>query len=140
LTAERWDELNEINRRVNRDIIAQVTTGNGVYLRVGDRAAGRRLQGLYHHQAPRTARARLALAGLLLSEVVVRSGEHHLILAVRTKDGDVVFDNLNANIRSVASIAHQHQWVRIDPAGSNVLGAGALSGDRADGDDCRQTR
>jgi predicted transglutaminase-like cysteine proteinase len=114
LTAERWNELNEINRRVNRDIIAQVTPGNGVTEEwvvappagdCKDYAITKRHELLGQGWPSRA---------LLLSEVVVPSGEHHLILVVRTRDGDVVLDNLNANIRSVASIAHQYQWVRIE--------------------------
>jgi predicted transglutaminase-like cysteine proteinase len=35
---------------------------------------------------------------LLLAEVVTSSGEHHLVLVVRTKDGDFVLDNLCANV------------------------------------------
>ena len=37
---------------------------------------------------------------LLLAEVVVPWGEHHLILVVRTSDGDLVLDNLNPGIKS----------------------------------------
>ena len=51
---------------------------------------------------------------LLLSEVVVPSGEHHLILVARTKDTDWVLDNLNANISSVAAMYRQYEWVRIE--------------------------
>lgn len=51
---------------------------------------------------------------LLLSEVVVPSGEHHLILVVRTKDADLVLDNLNANVRPVAIMYRQYRWVRIE--------------------------
>ena len=41
---------------------------------------------------------------LLLSEVVVPSGAHHLILVVRTKEADLVLDNLNANVRPVVNM------------------------------------
>jgi predicted transglutaminase-like cysteine proteinase len=51
---------------------------------------------------------------LLLSEVVVPSGEHHLILVVRMKDGDLVLDNLNANIRTVAMTRYQYKWMRVE--------------------------
>jgi predicted transglutaminase-like cysteine proteinase len=136
LTAQRWNDLNEINRRVNRDMVAQVTPGNGVTEE--------------WVIAPPPAIARITPSpsatncsgevGPLGRAVAVGgrgpSGEHHLILVARTRDGDVVLDNLNANIRSVASIVGSHR----NPAESHVLGAGALAGDCAYGDDRRQTR
>jgi predicted transglutaminase-like cysteine proteinase len=48
---------------------------------------------------------------LLLAEVVVASGEHHLVLVVRTNEGDFVADNLNPNIRSWSKVGYE--WVRI---------------------------
>ena len=36
---------------------------------------------------------------LLLAEVIVPSGEHHLVVVVRTNEGDFVLDNLNASVR-----------------------------------------
>jgi predicted transglutaminase-like cysteine proteinase len=51
---------------------------------------------------------------VLLSEVIVPDGEHHLVLVVRTKEGDLVLDNLDANIRSVAMTYPDYQWVRIE--------------------------
>ena len=50
---------------------------------------------------------------LLLSEVVLPSGEHHLILVVRVEDADLVLDNLNDDIRLVATTYAQYVWVRI---------------------------
>ncbi len=51
---------------------------------------------------------------LLLSEVIVPDGEHHLVLVVRTKDGDLVLDNLNASIRPATMTFRQYQWVRME--------------------------
>jgi predicted transglutaminase-like cysteine proteinase len=51
---------------------------------------------------------------LLLAEVVVPSGEHHLILVVRLAESDVVLDNLTPNIRTVAMTYRRYQWVRIE--------------------------
>lgn len=48
---------------------------------------------------------------LLLAEVVTTWGEHHLVLVVRTRQGDLVADNLNADIRSWAKTSYQ--WVRV---------------------------
>jgi predicted transglutaminase-like cysteine proteinase len=45
-----------------------------------------------------------------LTEVVLPSGEHHLILVVRTESGDFALDNLSANIRPVSQI--RYSWVR----------------------------
>ena len=114
LTLERWDELNSVNREVNRDIIPEVTTGNGateVWL-IAPQAGDCKDYAI-------TKRHELLARGwpsraLLLAEVVVPSGEHHLILVVRTKDVDLVLDNLNANIRSVEMTYRQYQWVRIE--------------------------
>jgi len=47
---------------------------------------------------------------LILAEVVVPSGEHHLVLVVRTNAGDLLLDNLNANIRPLS--AARYGWVR----------------------------
>jgi predicted transglutaminase-like cysteine proteinase len=48
---------------------------------------------------------------LLLSEVVTHSGEHHLVLVVRTKNGDLVLDNLTPQIRPWSRAPYR--WVRI---------------------------
>jgi predicted transglutaminase-like cysteine proteinase len=48
---------------------------------------------------------------LLLSEVATSWGEHHLVLVVRTAGGDVVLDNLNANVYPVSKA--RYEWVRI---------------------------
>lgn len=47
---------------------------------------------------------------LLLAEVVIASGEHHLILVVRTSEDDFVLDNLSASVRPVSQI--EYEWVR----------------------------
>ena len=44
---------------------------------------------------------------LLLTEVVVTSGEHHLVLVVRTNEDDFVLDNLSANVRSISQTAYE---------------------------------
>ena len=110
LTWERWNELNVVNRAVNRDIAPDesVTEEWQVFPRVGDckdYAVTKRHELLARGWPSRA---------LLLSEVVVPSGAHHLVLVVRTKDTDLVLDNLNANIRPVAMTFRQYQWVRIE--------------------------
>jgi len=48
---------------------------------------------------------------LLLSEVVVSSGEHHLVLVVRTRDGDLVLDNMTQVIKPWSHVPYR--WVRM---------------------------
>ena len=113
LTAERWTELNRINREVNRDIIPDPTMGpETAEWKIAPQSGN-------CHDYAVTKRHDLLAEGwpardLLLVEVVVPSGEHHLILVVRTKDIDLVLDNLNANIRTAAMTRYQYQWVRIE--------------------------
>ena len=47
---------------------------------------------------------------LILTEVIVPSGEHHLVLVVRTRDVDLVLDNLNENLQTVSQVGYR--WVR----------------------------
>jgi len=114
LTPERWNELNTVNREVNRDIIPEFIVGSGateewlISPQAGD-----------CNDYAVTKRHELLARGwpsqaLLLSEVVIPSGEHHLVLVACTKDVDLVLDNLNPNIRPVAMTYQQYQWVRIE--------------------------
>jgi predicted transglutaminase-like cysteine proteinase len=112
LTEERWNELTTLNRQVNRDIRPQLNEG-GVLTEewlVAPRA------GECHDYAV-TKRHELLTRGwpsrsLLLSEVIAASGEHHLVLIVRTKDVDLVLDNLSANMRPISMT--RYQWVRVE--------------------------
>ena len=90
LTPERWNDLNVINRVVNRSISAEVTLGSGateewvIYPAAGDckdYAITKRHELLTRGWPSRS---------LLLSEVELPSGEHHLLLVVRVKDADLV--------------------------------------------------
>jgi predicted transglutaminase-like cysteine proteinase len=112
LTQERWNELTTVNREVNRDIRPQRNEGGLlteewlVAPRAGD-----------CNDYAVTKRHELLARGwpshsLLLSEVVVASGEHHLVVIVRTKDVDLVLDNLNANVRPISMT--RYQWVRVE--------------------------
>ena len=114
LTVERWTELNAVNREVNRDIVPEVTPGTDV---TDDWVIAPPAGDCKDYAI--TKRHELLARGwparsLLLAEVIVPDGEHHLILVVRTKDVDLVLDNLNANIRPVAATYRQYQWVRIE--------------------------
>ncbi|MGB6538900.1 MAG: transglutaminase-like cysteine peptidase [Xanthobacteraceae bacterium] len=114
LTMERWNELNTINRQVNRSIVPQAHFGDVAsdqwYVSpsagdCADYAVTKRHELLARGWPSRS---------LLLAEVVVPSGEHHLVLVVRMKDVDLVLDNLNANIRTVAMTRRQYRWVRVE--------------------------
>jgi predicted transglutaminase-like cysteine proteinase len=61
---------------------------------------------------------------VLLSEVVTRSGEHHLVVVVRARSGDLVLDNLTTSIRPWSLTPYR--WVRIQTA-ENPLYWAALS-------------
>ncbi len=136
MTEERWNELNLVNRQVNRDIISEVTGGSGAT----EQWLISPLAGNCTDYAV-TKRHKLLARGwpsraLLLAEVVVPSGDHHLVLVVRTKDVDLVLDNLSANIRSVSMTYRQYEWLRIEsPQNPKFLGRGACAGRYASGDD-----
>jgi len=76
LTAARWEELNFINRKVNHDIVARVTPGNGTF----DDWTISPATGDCKHYAITKRHELLARdwpsRALLLSEVIVPSGEH----------------------------------------------------------------
>jgi predicted transglutaminase-like cysteine proteinase len=48
---------------------------------------------------------------LLLSEVATSWGEHHLVLVVRTRSGDLVLDNMTPAVRLWSKAPYQ--WVRM---------------------------
>ena len=110
LTDARRAELVKVNRDVNHAIKPQENT-KGVMAEewlvspregdCNDYAVSKRHELLARGWPSRS---------LLLAEVVVPSGEHHLVLVVRTREDDVVLDNLNWHIRPVSQI--RYQWVR----------------------------
>lgn len=118
MTVERLNELNSVNRQVNRDITPQPNLGGLATEKwiISPRA------GECHDYAV-TKRHELLARGwpsraLLLSEVVVPSGEHHLVLVVGMKDLDsaevvnLVLDNLNYNLRPVGMTPYR--WLRME--------------------------
>ena len=113
LTPERWNALNIVNRDVNRHIFSEITPGDGVT----DEWAISPLAGDCKDYAVTKQHELLARGwpsrALLLSEVALASGEHHLVLVVRVKDVDLVLDNLNDDIRSVPMTYDKYLWVRI---------------------------
>jgi predicted transglutaminase-like cysteine proteinase len=119
LNQNRLQDLLTVNREVNRDIAPKADIGSVLdeRWRISPSA------GACHDYAV-TKRHELLERGwpsrsLLLAEVVVPSGEHHLVLVVRTDDGDFVLDNLTAGIRSWSRTPYQ--WVRIQsPSNPNI--------------------
>ena len=110
LTKARKTELVMVNREVNHAIKPQENV-NGVMAEewlVSPRAGD-------CNDYAVTKRHKLLARGwpsrsLLLAEVVIPSGEHHLVLVVRNREDDLVLDNLNPQVRSVSQ-AH-YEWVR----------------------------
>lgn len=115
LTLPRWEELNAVNRQINGHIIPQpvkATKGTFDEWLISPVAGDCKAYAL-------TKRHELLARGwpsraLLLSEVIVANGQHHLVLVVRTKETDLVLDNLNPNVRPVSATYRQYQWLRVE--------------------------
>ena len=110
LGSAQMAELSRVNREVNRAIMPQANN-DGVTAekwlvspRAGDcndYAVTKRHELLAQGWPSRT---------LLLAEVVIPSGEHHLVLVVRTRENDLVLDNLNSNVEPVSQV--RYRWIR----------------------------
>lgn len=121
LTAEQWDQLNEVNKAVNRNIIPErneLGLVGETWLISPDRGDCNDYAVTKRHQL--LAQGWPARA-LLLSEVVTNSGEHHLVLVVRSKGGDLVLDNLTPQIKPWSRAPYR--WVRIQMPDQNKLWA-----------------
>ena len=116
MTDERYASLVSINRKVNAAIRPQANL-RGV---AGEQWLINPASGDCNDYAVSKKHELRELGwpehSLFLSEVVTSWGEHHLVLVVRTDKGDLVLDNLNASIRSVAQA--RYQWVRAQRPGS----------------------
>jgi predicted transglutaminase-like cysteine proteinase len=121
LTAERWDDLKEVNKAVNEDIIPErneLGLAGETWLISPDRGDCNDYAVTKRHELlDRGWPAR----ALLLSEVIVSSGEHHLVLVVRTKRGDLVLDNLTSQIKPWSRVPYR--WVRIQKPNNSRLWA-----------------
>jgi predicted transglutaminase-like cysteine proteinase len=110
-TTQRRAELERINAEVNRSIIPKRDTQwlRGAGWLIAPKA------GDCNDYAVTKRHELLALGwperALLLSEVVTSWGEHHLVLVVRTNEGDLVADNLYPKVR--IWLKAPYQWVRI---------------------------
>jgi predicted transglutaminase-like cysteine proteinase len=116
LTEARWADLKDVNLAVNRAIIPE---RNELGL-AGETWLIDPERGDCNDYAV-TKRHRLLKRGwpartLLLGEVAIPSGEHHLVLLVRTKSGDLVLDNLTPQIRPWSRAPYR--WVRIQSPGN----------------------
>jgi len=111
LTAERWAELQQVNRDVNSEIRPEPNL-EGL---AGEKWLLHPSSGDCNDYAV-TKRHDLIAKGwsarsVLLSEVVTTWGEHHLVVVVRTFSGDLVLDNLSGSI--VPWSRKPYRWVRI---------------------------
>ncbi len=111
LTADRWADLIDVNKSVNTSIIPErnaLGLAGETWLISPDRGDCNDYAVTKRHELlDRGWPAR----ALLLSEVVVPSGEHHLILVVRTKSADFVLDNMTPQIKPWSRVPYR--WVRI---------------------------
>jgi predicted transglutaminase-like cysteine proteinase len=107
LTKARMTELSKVNRDVNHSIKPQENL-RGVAAEewlvaprrgdCNDYAVTKRHELLAHGWPSHS---------LLLAEVVVAWGEHHLVLIVRTREEDLILDNLNGKIRPLSQLGYQ---------------------------------
>lgn len=121
LTSSRWLDLVDINRKINRAIRPE----RNLQGLAGERWLLHPTSGDCNDYAV-TKRHELIKRGwpasaLLLAEVIVPWGEHHLVLVVRTTSGDFVADNLHPNIRPWS--ATHYRWVRIQTPENSMLWA-----------------
>jgi predicted transglutaminase-like cysteine proteinase len=111
MTKDRMAELIEVNAEVNREITPQ-HNDRGL---AGEEWLISPSRGDCNDYAVTKRHELLArgwpMRNLLLSEVITTWGEHHLVLVVRAKGGDVVLDNLNAQIRPWSKT--NYRWVRV---------------------------
>jgi len=121
MTPERWQEVASINTDVNRAIRPQANLGGLATEKwVVAPSAGD------CHDYAVTKRHELLAKGwpahaLLLAEVVTSWGEHHLVLVVRTQQGDFVADNLAADVRPLSHTSYA--WVRVQTPSNPMLWA-----------------
>jgi predicted transglutaminase-like cysteine proteinase len=111
LTPERFKDLIEVNNTVNNSITPEFNAlgiAGETWLIGPDRGDCNDYAVTKRHEL--ISRGWPARA-LLLSEVIVRNGEHHLILVVRTHSGDLVLDSLTPQIKPWSRAPYE--WVRI---------------------------
>jgi predicted transglutaminase-like cysteine proteinase len=116
LTQERHAQLAAVNSAVNRDIAPRAASTSPAHENwlikpnagdCNDYAVTKRHELLAKGWPSRA---------LLLTEVALPTGEHHLVLVVRTNEGDLVLDNLKPDLRSVAKDGRKYKWMRMETA------------------------
>jgi predicted transglutaminase-like cysteine proteinase len=135
MTAERWNDLKEVNNLVNAAIVPEHNFGG--------LAAEKWLIGPSSgdcNDYAVTKRSELLDRGwparaLLLSEVVTGWGEHHLVLVVRTRSGDLVVctENLNPDVVVMKSAKDGERFDASSPLNRaedrRILVKGSMSSD-----------
>lgn len=109
LTEARWTELKEVNQAANRAIIPErndLGLAGETWLIYPNAATATTTPSANDTLLERGWPART----LLLSEVEIPSGEHHLVLVVRTKSGDLVLDNLTPQLNPW--LRAPYRWLR----------------------------
>jgi predicted transglutaminase-like cysteine proteinase len=115
LSADRKSEMTRVNQKVNAGIAPEANLqglAGERWLIDPDRGDCNDYAVTKRHDL--MARGWPARA-LLLSEVVARGGEHHLVLVARTQEGDFVLDNMTTKI--VPWFKTPYQWVRVQLPG-----------------------
>ena len=119
LNAERWADLSEVNRDVNAAIEPEANL-EGL---AGEKWLLNPARGDCNDYAVSKRHELLARGwpsrALLLSEVVTRGGDHHLVLVIRSFAGDFVLDSLSEGI--VPWFKAPYRWVRIQTPGDSRL-------------------
>ena len=111
-TPANFAELDSVNRQVNASIAPQPDRAT-----LDDRWLVGPLEGNCHDYAV-TKQHYLLEAGwpsssLLLAEVTLKTGEHHLILVAHTEGAEFILDNLDPDVVSLAETKSGYYWNRI---------------------------
>ncbi len=115
LSAEKRAELARVNSNVNARIVPERNLeglAGEVWLIGPDRGDCNDYAVTKRHQLMAQG---FPARALLLSEVVTTWGEHHLVLVVRTTDGDLVLDSLTDRIKPW--LRAPYRWVRMQMPG-----------------------
>jgi predicted transglutaminase-like cysteine proteinase len=115
LSAAKRSELARVNDTVNAGIVPEANLqglAGEVWLIGPDRGDCNDYAVTKRHQLMQRGWPARAL---LLSEVVTTSGEHHLVLVVRSSEGDLVLDSLTDRIKPWFKA--RYQWVRMQMPG-----------------------
>ncbi len=118
LTGSRWNELNRVNKRINRSIISQTDQRTHNQLDVWS------LHGRFGDCEDYALQKRQALIGkgwpskaLLVTTARDHRRRPHAVLIVKTHKGDFVLDNLNSRVKAWRNVPYQwlKQQSRNDP-------------------------